>query len=730
MYQHMRTTEARMQQIYDYNYQQIQQLKTSFLVVPERNPHQPLIPYPSRLNKEKLQDKADIQIHNFLQMFKKIHFNISFAEALAYMPKFAKMVKDLLTNKEKIIELANTPLKENYSIVLLKNDFILEEIKNFLAFDDLISPDVNDGTFDMEGDIRLIETLLNNGILNDLPHPLPMYEINEIEKIKTSIDDPTDLELKDLPPHLEYAFLEGTSKFPIIMAKDLKREEKEQLLKSLGEPDSCRTQKGGMIIITNENNELIPTRLVMGWRVCIDYQKLNNTTRKVHSPLSFMDQMLKRLAGNEFYCFLDGFSGYFYIPIDLQDHEKTTFTCHYGTFSYRRVPFDLCNALEMFQRCMVAILHDMIEKTMEVFMDDSSVFEDSFSSCLSHLDMMLKCTYLLSKMLTRDCFGGFSCSKNLISRFTIKKGVENLVVDHLNRLENPHQGDLVDYLVVCGREGSYGYSPSLPPWSHRGTSWPNYTSKKVFDSGFSGPPYITMPRTWSHTGIHFMGPLSSSRGNRILVAVDYLSKWVEAKELPTNDARDVVKFLKQLFSRFRTPRAIISNRGYRVLSVRTPDVSKVKRPQDLKFGYSNISNNNVLNRSRNKTTASCRLGRPVLQSFKGWRDIYGDHAVSCAGIIGIKHSHNVVRDTLIDIYYRSRILAGKEVDIGFDGGVTNHYAHQICYFTRGMEGLIFIINDDGDDDDDDNDDDDDDDDYDDDDDDDDDDDNDDVKYKI
>ncbi|GKB68688.1 reverse transcriptase domain-containing protein [Tanacetum coccineum] len=89
-------------------------------VIPKPNPHQPSIPYPSRLNKEKLQGKADIQIHSFLQMFKKIHFNISFAEALAHMPKFAKMVKDLLTNKEKLLEMANTPLNENCSVVLLK----------------------------------------------------------------------------------------------------------------------------------------------------------------------------------------------------------------------------------------------------------------------------------------------------------------------------------------------------------------------------------------------------------------------------------------------------------------------------------------------------------------------------------------------------------------------------------------------------------------------------------
>ncbi|GJT81315.1 reverse transcriptase domain-containing protein [Tanacetum coccineum] len=149
-------------------------------------------------------------------------------------------------------------------------------------------------------------------------------------------------------------------------------------------------KKGGMTVITNENNELIPTRLVMGWRVCIDYQKLNDTTRKDHFPLPFMDQMLEHLVENEFYCFLDGFSGYFQIPIDPQDQEKTTFTYPYGTFAYQMMPFGLCNAPGTFQRCMVAIFHNMIKKTMEVFMDYFLVFGDSFSSCLSHLDMILK----------------------------------------------------------------------------------------------------------------------------------------------------------------------------------------------------------------------------------------------------------------------------------------------------------------------------------------------------
>nr|GEW70830.1 reverse transcriptase domain-containing protein [Tanacetum cinerariifolium] len=269
------------------------------------------------------------------------------------------------------------------------------------------------------------------------------------------------VELKDLPPHLEYAFLEGNDKLLVMIAKDLKDEEKTALIKALKShkqalawqlsdikginpefcthkilmdndfkpvvqhqrrvntkiyevikkevlklldfgliypisdspwvsPVHCVPKKCGFTVVENEENELIPTRLLMGWRVCIDYRKLNDATRKDHFPLPFMDHMLERLAGNEYYCFLDGFSGYFQIPIDLQDQEKNTFTCPYGTFAYRRMPLGLCNAPGTFQRFMMVIFHDMIEKTMEVFMDNFLVFGNSFGTCLSHLDKMLK----------------------------------------------------------------------------------------------------------------------------------------------------------------------------------------------------------------------------------------------------------------------------------------------------------------------------------------------------
>nr|GFA28436.1 reverse transcriptase domain-containing protein [Tanacetum cinerariifolium] len=172
----------------------------------------------------------------------------------------------------------------------------------------------------MERDILILEALLNSD-----PEPPPPNQkhyfpeahndlkVIEPKNDKSFDDKPPEVELKELPPHLD----------PWVS------------------PVHCVPKKGGMIVIKNDENELVPTRLVTGWRVCIDYRKLNEATRKDHFPLPFMDQMLERLAGNEYYCFLDGFFGYFEIPIDLKDQEKTTFTCPYGTFAYKRMPFRL-----------------------------------------------------------------------------------------------------------------------------------------------------------------------------------------------------------------------------------------------------------------------------------------------------------------------------------------------------------------------------------------------------
>ncbi|GJT89902.1 reverse transcriptase domain-containing protein [Tanacetum coccineum] len=467
----------------------------------------PNLPYPSRLNKQKIREKDDILASKFMEIFRNLHFELSFADALIHMPKFAPMFKKMLNNKDKLIELTKTPLNENCSAVVLKklpeklgdpgrflipcdfsefdsylaladlgelrigrrvkrkaprvplrlrapflrtahalidvyevsyssgmigsivnpkivltsstrffrsvaynnpspyfdpivsnssptltpfdeSDFLLfEEADAFIAIDDEpVSPVFNATYYDPEGDILILEALLNN---DPLPNPNQgdyspgiQKDLKVVEPKESSLepkDEIPEVELKELPPHLEYAFLEENNKLPVIISKDLSQEEKTSLIKVLKNrkqaiawklsdirgidpefcshkilleddyepsvqhqrrvnpkihdvikkeveklldagliypisdspwvsPVHCVPKKGGMTVVTNEENELVPTRLVTGWRVCIDYRKLNEATCKDHFPLPFMDQMLERLAGNEFYLLiLDGF---------------------------------------------------------------------------------------------------------------------------------------------------------------------------------------------------------------------------------------------------------------------------------------------------------------------------------------------------------------------------------------------------------------------------------------
>nr|GEZ72040.1 DNA-directed DNA polymerase [Tanacetum cinerariifolium] len=659
--------------------------------VPRTQP-KPTIPYPSRLNDQKLREKATNQIEKFFQIFHDLHFDISFANALLLMPRFASTIKSLLMNKDKLFELAKVPLNENCSAMLLKKlleklgdpvkflipcdfpridvchaladlgvsinlmplsiwkklslseltptqmtleladrsithpkgvdedvffkvkkfhfptDFMVIDFeanprvplilgRSFLrtgralidVYREEITLRVNDEsiTFNLNQTMRYSSTyddnfmnrvdvidiaceefvqnvldfqynpkssnptLVSNPLISEsesCKEPIvkssspTLTPFGEKEtKAKSLIKEPHELKLKDLLSHLEYAFLEESDKLPVIIAKHLKDVEKEALIKVLKShkraiawkisdikgidprfcthkilmeedykpavqsqrrvnpkihdvikkevikllnagtiypisdspwvsPIYCVPKKGGMTIVANKNNELIPTRLVTGWRVCIDYKKLNDATRKDHFPLPLMDQMVERLAEKEFYCFLDGFSGYFQIPIDPQDQEKTTFTCPYGTFAYRRMPFGLCNAPGTFQRCMMAIFHETIEKTMEVFMDDLSVFGDSFSLCLTNLDKMLKhyedtnlvlnwekCHFMckegivLGHKILKSIIEVDRAKVDVIAKLphpTIVKGVrsflghagsENLTADHLSILENPHK---------------------------------------------------------------------------------------------------------------------------------------------------------------------------------------------------------------------------------------------------------------------------------------------------
>nr|GFA26168.1 reverse transcriptase domain-containing protein [Tanacetum cinerariifolium] len=474
----------------------------------------PSILYPSRLHDQKLRDKANDQKEKIFQIFKDLDFNISFVDALILMPKFGPTIKSLLTNKDKLFELARTPLNEHCSTVLIKklpeklrdpdkflipcdlsgmdeclalaylnasinplplsvwNKLFLLELTPTLMTLELADRrsfletgraliDVYAGELTLRVNNEAVTFNLDQTSRNVLASSSKKLKICEAKNDKSSIDEPLEVELKDLPPHLEYAFLEGDDKFPVIIAKDLSVEEKAALIKVLKShkqaiawklfdikginpefcthkllmeddfepvvqnqrrvipkihdvikkevlklldagliypisdspwvsPVHCVPKNGGFTVVENEGKELIPTQLVTGWHVCIDCHKLNEVTLKDHFPLPFMDQMLERLARNEYFCFLNGFSDYFQIPIDPKDQEKITFTCPYGTFAYRRMPFGLCNAPGTFQRCMMAIFHDMIEKMMEIFMNNFSVFGNSFRTCLSYLEKMLK----------------------------------------------------------------------------------------------------------------------------------------------------------------------------------------------------------------------------------------------------------------------------------------------------------------------------------------------------
>ncbi|GJX96766.1 reverse transcriptase domain-containing protein [Tanacetum coccineum] len=564
-----------------------------------------------------------------------------------------------------------------------RGDFILEEVETFLhTLEELSNLDL-----DVEGDILYLEKLLNED-----PSPnLPSMKNDDLKQVdvtmtKPSIEEPPELELKDLPSHLEYAFLEGTNKLPVIISKELKEEEKAALLKVLKSHKRAIAWK--ISNIKGIDPSFCTHKILMedDFKPVVQHQRRVNP--KIHEVIK--KEVIKLLDARLIYPIFDSpwVSPVHCVPkkggmavVENEDNEL--------------IP----------TRCMMAIFHDMIEETMEVFIDDFSVFGDSFSSCLSNLDKMLKrcedtnlvlnwekCHFMvkegivLGHKITKsgietmtDAQAHYTTTKKellavvyafekfrpylvlsktivytdhsalkyllakqdaksrllrwilLLQEFDViirdKKEAENLAADHLSRLENPHKGDLKKTkinetfpLETLGKISSY--NDSSTPWFadipnyHAGNFvvkgmssqqknkffknvkhyiWDdpyvfkictdqvirrcvygqevvdiltachnsptgvhhgaNYTVKKVFDSGFFWP---TIYRD-AHDLVTRCD--ASQRQCKISQPVDYLSKWVEAKALPTNDARVVVKILKSLFARFGTPRAIISDRG-------------------------------------------------------------------------------------------------------------------------------------------------------------------------
>ncbi|GJY43047.1 reverse transcriptase domain-containing protein [Tanacetum coccineum] len=280
----------------------------------------------------------------------------------------------------------------------------------------------------------------------------------------------TKVNLRDLPPHLEYAFLADNNKLPVIIAKDLSDDEKTALIKVLKSRKQAIAWK--LSDIKGINPEFCSHKILMedDYEPAVQHQRRVNP--KIHDVIK--KEVEKLLDAGLIYPISDSP----WIPIDPNDQEKTTFTCPYGTFAYRRMPFGLCNAPGTFQRT-----------TWGLHSDNSTA----------------------GKLFVWGFFWP-----------TIYKDAY----------------ELIKSCDACQRQGKISHRDEMPQNAIQVC--------EIFD-------------VW---GIDFMGPFLSSRGNKyILVAVDYLSKWVEAKALPTNDARVVVKFLKSLFSRFGAPRAIISDRG-------------------------------------------------------------------------------------------------------------------------------------------------------------------------
>nr|GEZ46590.1 retrovirus-related Pol polyprotein from transposon 17.6 [Tanacetum cinerariifolium] len=337
--------------------------------------------------KEKLREKDDILAAKFMEIFRDLHFELNFADALVHMPKFAPMFKKLLNNKDKLIELTKTPLNENCSAVVLKN--LPEKLE--LADKTISKPMgvaenvfVKVGKFYFPADFVVLDFIADPRVPLILGRPFlstahALIDVYEGEIILRHDDQFLTLKCGD-KPSISYNNFQSLNKVDLI---DATCEEYSQevlgfsdVANEISTPDPeppLPNQKhyfpeahNDLKVVEPKNNKYfddeppevelkeLPPHLeyaFLGWRVCIDYRKLNEATRKDHFPLPFIDQMLERLAGNEYYCFLDGFSGYFQIPSDPKDQEKTMFTCPYGTFAYKRMPFGLCNAPGTFQRC-------------------------------------------------------------------------------------------------------------------------------------------------------------------------------------------------------------------------------------------------------------------------------------------------------------------------------------------------------------------------------------------
>ncbi|KAH9752794.1 hypothetical protein KPL71_014847 [Citrus sinensis] len=369
-------------------------------------------PFPNRFK----QFKKEEQEKEILETFRKVEVNIPLLDAIKQVLRYAKFLKELCSNKQKLSGNEKVSVGENVSAVLqrklppkCKDPGPMEETGIIIQLAD-ISNAYSKGVmedilvqdfFELSGNDSFEIAIRKNLTKDDFKEHANLIKLDdEAEEAMAILDRAVTLRtngvLRDHKTAIGWTIADIKGISPSMCMHRILLEEGSKPTRDaqrrLNPPmmEVVVPKKSGITVVKNEENELVPTRVQTGWRVCIDYRKLNAATRKDHFPLPFIDQMLERLSGHSHYCFLDGYSGYNQIVIAPEDQEKTTFTCPFGTFAYRRMLFGLCNAPATFQRCMMSIFSDYVENIIEVFMDEFTVYGDSFDKCLDNLTLVLK----------------------------------------------------------------------------------------------------------------------------------------------------------------------------------------------------------------------------------------------------------------------------------------------------------------------------------------------------
>nr|GEU41616.1 reverse transcriptase domain-containing protein [Tanacetum cinerariifolium] len=370
-------------------------MKNSFIT-----PTAPLKAVEKVLAKEKFRKKDDILAAKFMEIFRDLHFELIFASALVHMPKFAPMFKKLLNNKDKLIELTKTPLNENCSAVVLKK---LPEKLDLGASINLMS--------------LSIWKKLRLPTLNDTKMVLELAD-RTISK-PTGVAENVFVKVGKFYLPADFVVLDfiADSRIPLILGRPF--QSTAHALIDVYE---------GEIILRHDDQSLT---LKCGDTPSISYNNFESL-----NEVDLIDATYKILLEDDYSPKVQSQRR---IPIDPKDQEKTTFTCPYGTFAYKRMSFGLCNAPGTFQQCMMAIFHDMIKQTMEVFMDDFSVFKNSFYTCLTNLEKTLKrceetklaLNWEKSHFMVKECIIlGHKISKNRIE-------VDKLKIEVISKLLHP-----------------------------------------------------------------------------------------------------------------------------------------------------------------------------------------------------------------------------------------------------------------------------------------------------